>query len=63
VTKDIERFNLAESIRAVHGGGGPLSPVMAAKLFARLRAQGDGSRHGASSTRHAAVAGDLPRRP
>lgn len=39
VVKDIERFSLKESIRAVHGGGGAVSPAIAAKVLDRLRAQ------------------------
>jgi two-component system response regulator DevR len=35
--KDIERFSLKESIRAVHGGGGAISPAIAAKVLGRLR--------------------------
>jgi two-component system NarL family response regulator len=38
VVKDIERFSLAESIRAVHGGGGAVSPGVAAAVLNRLRA-------------------------
>ena len=37
VVKDIERLNLKESIRAVHAGGGAVSPVVAAKVLHRLR--------------------------
>jgi two-component system NarL family response regulator len=37
VVKDIERFSLKESIRAVHGGGGVVSPAIAAKVLDRLR--------------------------
>ena len=37
VVKDIERFSLKESIRAVHGGGGAVSPAVAAKVLNRLR--------------------------
>jgi two-component system, NarL family, response regulator DevR len=37
VVKDIERFSLKESIRAVHGGGGAVSPAIAAKVLNRLR--------------------------
>ena len=37
VVKDIERFSLKESIRAVHGGGGAVSPAIAAKVLDRLR--------------------------
>jgi two-component system NarL family response regulator len=39
VVKDIERFSLKESIRAVHGGGGAVSPAIAAKVLDRLRTQ------------------------
>jgi two-component system, NarL family, response regulator DevR len=39
VIKDIERLSLKESIRAVHGGGGAVSPVIAAKVLNRLRTQ------------------------
>lgn len=35
--KDIERFNLRESIRAVHAGGGVVSPVVGAKVLNRIR--------------------------
>ena len=35
--KDIERFSLKESIRAVHRGEAALSPAVAAKVLARLR--------------------------
>ncbi len=35
--KDIERFSLKESIRAVHRGESALSPAVAAKVLARLR--------------------------
>jgi len=35
--KDIERFSLKESIRAVHRGEAAVSPVVAAKVLARLR--------------------------
>ena len=38
VVKDIERFSLKESIRAVHGGGGAVSPAVAATVLNRLRA-------------------------
>lgn len=37
VVKDIERFSLKESIRAVHRGGGAVSPAIAAKVLDRLR--------------------------
>lgn len=37
VVKDIERFSLKESIRAVHGGGGAVSPAIAAKVLDRFR--------------------------
>ncbi len=39
VVKDIERFSLKESIRAVHGGGGAVSPAIAAKVLDRLRTE------------------------
>ena len=39
VVKDIERLSLKESIRAVHEGGGAVSPVIAAKVLDRLRTQ------------------------
>ncbi len=35
--KDIERFSLKESIRAVHRGEAALSPAVAAQVLARLR--------------------------
>lgn len=38
VVKDIERFTLKESIRAVHAGGGAVSPSVAATVLDRLRA-------------------------
>ena len=37
VVKDIGRFTLKESIRAVHSGGGAVSPSVAAKVLDRLR--------------------------
>ena len=37
VIKDIERFNLRESIRVVHAGGGAVSPAIAAKVLDRIR--------------------------
>ena len=37
VIKDIKQFSLKESIRAVHAGGGAVSPSVAAKVLARLR--------------------------
>lgn len=39
VVKDIERLSLKESIRAVYGGGGAVSPVIAAKILNRLRSK------------------------
>ena len=39
VVKDIERLSLKEAIRAVYGGGGAVSPVIAAKILDRLRAK------------------------
>jgi two-component system response regulator DevR len=39
VVKDIERLSLKESIRAVYGGGGAVSPAIAAKIFNRLRSK------------------------
>jgi two-component system, NarL family, response regulator DevR len=39
VVKDIERLSLKESIRAVYGGGGAVSPVIAARILSRLRAK------------------------
>jgi DNA-binding NarL/FixJ family response regulator len=36
--KDIERFSLKESIRAVHRGEGAVSPAVAGKVLDRLRA-------------------------
>lgn len=38
VVKDIERFTLKESIRAIHAGGGAVSPAVAATVLDRLRA-------------------------
>lgn len=38
VVKDIERFTLKESIRAIHAGGGAVSPAVAATVLERLRA-------------------------
>ncbi|MGA3218112.1 MAG: response regulator transcription factor [Acidimicrobiales bacterium] len=40
VVKDIERFNLKESIRAVYAGGGAVSPTVAAAVLHRLRSVG-----------------------
>jgi two-component system, NarL family, response regulator DevR len=37
IIKDIERFSLKESIRAVHAGGGAVSPAIAAKVLDQLR--------------------------
>ena len=37
VVKDIERFTLKESIRAIHAGGGAVSPTIAAAVLDRLR--------------------------
>jgi two-component system, NarL family, response regulator DevR len=37
VVKDIERFTLKESIRAIHAGGGAVSPAVAATVLDRLR--------------------------
>ena len=39
VVKDIERFCLKESIRAVHRGDGAVSPAIAAKVLDRLRTE------------------------
>ena len=39
MVKDIERLSLKEGIRAVYGGGGAVSPVIAAKTLNRLRSQ------------------------
>jgi DNA-binding NarL/FixJ family response regulator len=39
VIKDIEGLSLKESIRAVHKGGGAVSPAIAAKVLNRLRTQ------------------------
>ena len=39
MVKDIERLSLKESIRAVYGGGGAVSPVIAAKMLNRLRSK------------------------
>lgn len=39
LVKDIERLSLKESIRAVHGGAGAVSPSIAAKVLNRLRTQ------------------------
>ena len=41
VVKDIEQFSLKESIRAVHRGGGAVSPAIAAKVLDRLRTEDD----------------------
>jgi DNA-binding NarL/FixJ family response regulator len=41
VVKDIERFTLKESIRAIHAGGGAVSPAVAATVLDRLRATDD----------------------
>ena len=37
VVKDVERFTLKESIRALHAGGGAVSPTVAATVLDRLR--------------------------
>jgi len=37
VIKDIERLSLKDSVRAVYGGGGAVSPAIAAKVLNRLR--------------------------
>ena len=37
LVKDIERFSLMESIRAIYRGQGAVSPVIAAQVFGRLR--------------------------
>ena len=37
IIQDIERFSLKESIRAVHGGGGAVSPAIVAKVLDQLR--------------------------
>jgi two-component system, NarL family, response regulator DevR len=42
VVKDIERFTLKESIRALHAGGGAVSPTVAATVLDRLRGIGEG---------------------
>lgn len=39
MVKDIERLSLKEGIRAVYGGGGAVSPIIAAKILNRLRSQ------------------------
>ena len=39
VIKDIERFDLKQSIRAVHRGEGVLAPSIAGRLLDRMRAQ------------------------
>ena len=39
VIKDIQQLSLKASIRAVYGGGGAVSPVIAAKVLNRLRTQ------------------------
>ena len=41
VIKDIERFSLKESIAAVHGRGGAVSPAVAATILDRLRTQSE----------------------
>jgi DNA-binding NarL/FixJ family response regulator len=41
VVKDIEQFSLKESIRAVHRGGGAVSPAIAANVLDRLRTEDD----------------------
>jgi two-component system response regulator DevR len=43
VIKDIERFTLKQSIRAVHRGEGAVSPSIAAKVLRRLRGQDEPS--------------------
>ena len=37
IVKDIERFSLRDSIRAVHRGAGAVSPTIAAAVLDRLR--------------------------
>ena len=39
VIKDIERFNLRESIRVVHAGRGAVSPAIAAKVLDRIHVE------------------------
>jgi two-component system, NarL family, response regulator DevR len=39
VVKDVERFTLRQSIRAVHRGEGFIAPAVAGKILDRLRAQ------------------------
>ena len=41
IVKDIERFTLEQSIRAVHRGEGAISPTIAAKMLDRLRRNDD----------------------
>jgi DNA-binding NarL/FixJ family response regulator len=41
IVKDIERFTLEQSIRAVHRGEGAISPTIAAKMLDRLRRSDD----------------------
>ena len=42
VVKDVERFTLKQSIRAVHRGEGFIAPAVAGKILDRLRAQDSG---------------------
>jgi DNA-binding NarL/FixJ family response regulator len=41
VVKDIEQFSLKEAIRAVHGGGGAVSSIVAAAVLNRVRAMAE----------------------
>ncbi len=48
VIKDIERFSLKESIRAVARGQGAVSPVIAGKILERLRIQEESPSRGSA---------------
>ncbi|HEX3607287.1 MAG TPA: response regulator transcription factor [Candidatus Dormibacteraeota bacterium] len=39
VVKDVERFSLKQSIRAVHRGEGAIAPAIAGRILERIRAQ------------------------
>jgi len=40
VVKDVERFSLKQSIRAVHRGEGAIAPAIAGRILERMRTQG-----------------------
>ena len=43
VVKDVERFSLKQSIRAVHRGEGAIAPAIAGRILDRMRTQGTAS--------------------